>query len=76
MARTTANGSRQEEEDADPLEIIGLSETGIGLLALERVTPWGLRTEYIDVTLGCPVYAEYSARPRSLHNIHRGRGGP
>ena len=59
MSAATANRNHHSEADRVPLSDATFSVKGGELLLLERVTDWGLRIEYIDLSLRRSIYAEY-----------------
>ena len=44
-----------------PLTDTTISEPTVDLLAMERVTEWGRRVEFIDLSLKQPVFVVYAS---------------
>ena len=55
------NGWRRGDPELVPLTETRISEPSVGLLAMERVTEWGRRVEFIDLTLKQPVFVVYAS---------------
>ena len=51
---------RREELEHVPLTDVSISEPSVDLLAMERVTEWGRRVEFIDLSLKQPVLVVYT----------------
>ncbi len=58
------NGWRREELEHVPLTDVSISEPSVDLLAMERVTEWGRRVEFIDLSLKQPVFVVYTSERR------------